>query len=357
MGTWDLLAGLEVVIDDYGMEGRARAFASGFERLTTTFVLRGGGEEGRGEDVCYTPDLQRAQQQRGPHLPLAGTFTLAEFSAHLETLDLFPDGGPAFPDAEPRYRRWALESAAADLALRQAGRALHEVLGRDPLPVRFVVSPSLGDPLSYEPLARRLAAYPQLRFKLDAVPEWKQGGLLEQLAGSGTVDVVDFKGAYRGTPVDVDTDPELYALVAEAFPEAWLEDPDLTVPEADAALEPYRDRITWDAVIHSVEEIEALPFKPRTINLKPSRFGSWQELCATYDFCAREGIGLYGGGQAELGVGRGQIQLLAALFHGGAPNDVAPAGYDHEDFPEAGLEDSPLDPRPEAAGFRRAGLT
>ena len=39
-------------------------------------------------------------------------------------------------------------------------------------------------------------------------------------------------------------------------------------------------------------------------------------------------MGAYGGGQYELGVGRGQIQYLAAIFHPDAPNDIAPAGYD-----------------------------
>ena len=54
-------------------------------------------------------------------------------------------------------------------------------------------------------------------------------------------------------------------------------------------------------------------------------------------------MGAYGGGQYELGVGRGQIQCLAALFHPDAPNDIAPAGYDALD-PEPGLPESPLDP-------------
>ncbi len=35
---------------------------------------------------------------------------------------------------------------------------------------------------------------------------------------------------------------------------------------------------------------------------------------------------LYGGGQTELSVGRGQLQLLAAMFHPDAPNDIAPPG-------------------------------
>jgi hypothetical protein len=41
------------------------------------------------------------------------------------------------------------------------------------------------------------------------------------------VDSLDLKGQYKGTPVDVETDPELYRMVIEAFPDAWLEDPDV----------------------------------------------------------------------------------------------------------------------------------
>ena len=121
-------------------------------------------------------------------------------------------------------------------------------------------------------------------------------------------------------------DPGLYRRVVDGLPEAWLEDPALT-PETEAVLEPHRGRVTWDAVIHSVADIEALRWPPRTVNVKPSRFGSVERLFAAYDYCAANGIGAYGGGQFELGVGRDQIQLLAALFHPGTPNDVAPGGF------------------------------
>ena len=60
---------------------------------------------------------------------------------------------------------------------------------------------------------------------------------------------------------------------------------------------------------------------------------------------------MYGGGMGELGVGRGQIELLAALFHADAPNDVAPSAYNEDDAAD-GLLPSPLPPRPAAAGFR-----
>ena len=75
-------------------------------------------------------------------------------------------------------------------------------------------------------------------------------------------------------------------------------------------------------------------------------------LFDAYDFCDGRGMGAYGGGQFELGVGRGQIQYLAALFHADAPNDIAPSGFDDLD-PEPGLPESPLDPDPEPTGFRR----
>ena len=118
-------------------------------------------------------------------------------------------------------------------------------------------------------------------------------------------------------------------------------------------LEPHRDRITWDAPIHSWADVEALPFAPRCLNSKPSRFGSVARLFEFYDRCAEHGIALYGGGQFELGVGRGQIQLLAALFHPDGSNDVAPGGYNAPEPRRRACRSSPLDPSPAATGFRR----
>jgi L-alanine-DL-glutamate epimerase-like enolase superfamily enzyme len=350
MGTYARLADLPLAVDGYAFEGLERTVSSGFERLSTIVRLHGGGEEGLGEDVTYDAEEHRTQLVRGPELDLAGEWTVDAFSAHLGALDLFPGGAPGFPVFR-NYRRWAFESAALDLALRQAGRSLPEALGREARPVRFVVSSRLGEPPTIAPVTRRLARYPGLRFKLDATPDWDDA-LIAALAETGAVDSVDFKGAYKGTPVDVPTDPGLYRRVAEAFPDAWLEDPDLDGPEARAALAPYEDRITWDAPIHSVQDILDRPVLARTVNLKPSRFGSLRALLEAYDFCAERGMGAYGGGQYELGVGRGQIQLLAALFHADGPNDIAPGGYDALD-PEPGLPASPLDPDPEPTGFRR----
>ena len=138
------------------------------------------------------------------------------------------------------------------------------------------------------------------------------------------MDSVDLKGLYEGSIVDQGADPVLYRRVAEAFPDAWIEDPKLTA-ETDLILRPHRDRITWDANIHGIADIEGLPFTPRMVNVKPSRLGPLRSLFATYEYCEARGIGMYGGGQFELGVGRGQIQYLASIFHPDTPNDVAPA--------------------------------
>ena len=350
MSTYERVAELPLTIDDYALEGLSATVSSGFERLTTVIRLRGAGEEGIGEDVTYEGSLQLAQQEHGPTLPLAGEWTFDGFSEHLARTDLFP-AGPPDRDVYRNYRRWGFESAALDLALRQAGSSLAEALGREPRPVTFVVSSRMGDPPTIEPVARRLARYPSLRFKLDATPDWDQA-LIDGLVETGAVDSIDFKGTYKGTAVDTETDPDFYRRIAEAFPDAWLEDPDLEPDAAREALEPFEDRITWDAPIHSVDDILAAPVLPRTVNLKPSRFGSVKALFEGYDFCAERAMGAYGGGQYELGPGRGQIQYLAALFHPDAPNDIAPSGYDAID-PEPGLPESPLHPDPEPTGFRR----
>jgi hypothetical protein len=139
--------------------------------------------------------------------------------------------------------------------------------------------------------------------------------------------------------------------VVEAFPDAWLEDPDVVTPETAAVLADVHDRITWDAPIHSIEDIESLPFPPKMVNIKPSRIGGLKRLCDAYDYCAEHEIGAYGGGQFELGPGRGQAQYLASLFHADTPNDLAPTGYNVEE-PPPGLPSSPLAPQASAAGFR-----
>jgi len=350
VSTWERLADLAVEIEDYALDPLQATVSSEFERKSTIIRLRGGGQEGLGEDVTYDAVDHEILQAHGPVLPLAGSHTLASFSELLAGLALFPQA-PA-REVSVRYRTWAYESAALDLALRQAERSLHELLGREPEPVRFVVSLRLGEPPTLAPLRLRLDMYPWLRFKLDPTSSWNED-LIAELVATGAVESVDFKGFYVGSIVDQPADPLLYERVAEAFPEAWIEDPALT-PETDAVLAPYRERFSWDAPIHSIADIEALPYPPRMVNIKPSRLGGLRSLLDAYDYCAERGIGAYGGGQFELGVGRGQNQYLASIFHADAPNDVAPSGFNLPD-PPSGMPSSPLAPAPSPSGFRWDG--
>jgi hypothetical protein len=327
VSTYDSVKDLPLEIDGYDLEPLEQEVARGFTLRRTVVVLRGGGEEGRGEEVDYNPVIQQELQARRVELPVAGEHTVDSFA-------LLQSG-------QTEYRRWGFESAALDLALRQAGLSLGEAIGRAPKPVRFVVSTRLANVL------RWLELYPELRFKLDPDRDWTDE-FVAQLTETGVVDTIDFKGIYRGD-FGMPPDPELYARISAAFPEAWIEDPALT-PDTARALEPHLRRITWDAGIHEWSDVEALPFRPRCLNSKPSRFGSVKRLFDFYDACEREGIALYGGGQFELGPGRAQIQLLASLFHPDAPNDVAPSGY-NATVPVAGLPVSPLAITPQT-GFR-----
>jgi len=345
--TYARLAELPLEIESFELERLESAVSPEFTRVTTVIHLHGGGEEGVGEDVTYGVPEQDAFQREGPRLPLAGSRTLEEFSQLLDTLQLFPadPGMAAYAD----YRRWALESSALDLALRQAGVSLADALDREPEPVRYVASMRLGEPASLEPLERWLELYPELRFKLDPTGSWTEE-VVAGLAALDRVEVVDLKGQYKGTVVDQPADPELYARVAEGFPRAWIEDPAVS-PETDRVLEPHRARVTWDAPIHSVDDVLALPFPPRMLNVKPSRFGPLRRLFDFYDWCAANDVRNYGGGQFELGAGRGQIQYLASLFHADAPNDVAPSGFNAGVQP--GLPESPLaPPSRDQPGFR-----
>jgi len=352
MSSYDLISGLSLTVDSYTLKPlveKISGVGNLSERRTTLFELRGKGKTGVGEDVTYFEKLHESLVERGPVLPMQGTFSFGEFSEHLQTLDWFPDAPEGlFHDSFCNYRRWAIESAALDLALQQNDSNLAEVLGKAVQPLTFVASMRLGEPSSYEPVRKRLERYPHLRFKLDPFQDWTDE-LIAQLAASGAVATMDFKGFYKGTEVETKTDPTLYQKIADAFPEALLEDPDVT-DETRPILEPHADRVTWDFPIHDVASINTQAFMPKTVNIKPSRSGAIKELFDAYDYCNEQGIKMYSGGQTEIGPGRGQVQYLSALFHPDAPNDIAPAVYNSADT-SVELPQSPLVLKPWPTGF------
>jgi L-alanine-DL-glutamate epimerase-like enolase superfamily enzyme len=346
---WPRLAGLPLVVEACEYERLHAVLAYEFERITTHVRLVGAGVDGLGEDVSVFREDGTALHEDPPPLDLEGEWTLAGFSDHLATLELWRE--PPEWDVALRFRRWAFESAALDLALRQAGRPLHDVLGLEPQPVRFVNSLGLGKEPSIEPVRRRLARSPGVRFKLDAEANWAPA-LVDEVAATGAVDTIDFKGQYGFEVEDAEALGALYDRVLAAFPDAYLEDPH-DLPEIAQRLGDHLERVSYDSPIRGAEDIGATPLAARVVNVKPSRIGSLRALFEIYACCARERRPMYGGGMGELGVGRGQIELLAALFHADAPNDVAPSAYNEEDPPGV-LPACPLAPRPEATGFRWA---
>ncbi len=184
--------------------------------MTTIVKLRGGGEEGLGEDVTYMADLH----DDVPVPDVAGSWTLESFFESLEGFPFFAD--PPEDNAAYDYRRWAWESAALDLALSQAGLSLGDAVGRVARPVRYVVSTRVTN------VEQVLELYPEMHFKLDPGPDWSDE-TIDRLAELACVDTADFKGVYRGS-FGQPPNPRLYRRIAEAFPDAWLEDPALDEP-------------------------------------------------------------------------------------------------------------------------------
>ena len=334
MALWDRVRDLALVVDSFRTERRSVDVSSQFTRVTTTVVFGGAGHEGRGEDVTYNAE----DHDWFPEPELPGATTLGSFSASLDGLSLF-SGEPKM-GASGDYRRWALESATLDLALRQNGLGLGEAVEREQRPVRFVVS-------TREDAFAWLAAAPELELKLDPENEWERP-FMERLAATGRVRVLDLKAYYTGTAVDVVPDPELYRNVVAVFPDVVIEDA-LLDGACGEALRGQEKRLSFDAPIHSVADVRALAVEPGWLNIKPSRFGTVARLLECIEYCDANSIRMYGGGQFELGVGRQQIQALASVFYPDGPNDVAPSEY-NTGGPRAGLPQSPLPP-PDEVGF------
>ena len=209
MSTYERVADLPA--DDRRLRARGppKTVSSGFERRTTVFRLQGGGDEGarRGRH------LRRATTSRS-----AGARARAPARRRVDVRQLLRaprrarpvPGGRAGAESSATTAAGAFESAALDLALRQAGRSLAEALGREPQPVTFVVSSRMGEPPTLAPVTRRLARYPDLRFKLDATPDWDDA----LIDGAGRAPAPSTRStsraptrARRSTPT---TDPAFY---------------------------------------------------------------------------------------------------------------------------------------------------
>jgi hypothetical protein len=350
MTLYDQVADLPLTVEGYDLSRLEGETSSDFTRVSTVFTLYGPERAGSGEDVTYdTPDHDAllGADPDADRFPLAGEYTLDSFSSALADVDLFPTKEPE-RGVSKHYRRWALEGAALDLALRQAGETLASALGRRDDPVSFVVSTRLGEPPTTDRIEQVLDVDGDIAFKLDPTPEWTPE-LAARVAELAPVRILDLKGLYEGTEVDAEPDPALYELVLETFPDAVVEDPALT-DETRPLFDGHEERVSWDYPVTGVESVEKLPFEPEWLNVKPSRFGTVESLFDTVEYARERDIRLYGGGQFELGVGRRQLHALAAALYPDGPNDLAPRGYNTPEV-RSGVPVSPLKPPAEPTGF------
>ena len=317
--------------------------------LATVIHMRGGGQEGVGEDVTYDALDHVALQDAGPVQELAGSWTLGSFFDHVGALDLFP--AEPVRDVSRLYRRWAFESAALDLALRQQGTPLAEALGRELRPVTFVVSLRLGEPPTLEPVRAPARSLPDAALQARPDPRvdrradraagrdrrgrlGRPEGLLQGHGGRQPAGPRAVPAGGGGVPRRLDRGPRHHRR-----------DP-ARCSSRTATASPGTRRSTRSPTSRRC------PYPPKMVNVKPSRFGSVKALPDAYDYLAERGIGAYGGGQFELGPGpRPHPVPRVAVPPGHAQRRGArrlqPRGPARRACPS-----SPLEPRPSATGFR-----
>lgn len=345
MTLYDRIADLPLTISASDRTSRRREMAGETTRVTSTFVLLAEDEFGAGEDVTHEAVDHEALPE-----PLAfgfaGEYTFDEFSQSLESVDLFPTKPPE-REISRKYRRWAVESAALDLALKQNDTTLASRFGRERSPVRFVASTPApdGDPTRVE---ETLAVNPACEFALEPTDAWT-ADTFATLAETDAVRVLDLNGQSEGADDGRAPDPALYRRTFETFPDAVVADPAVSDDVRDL-LAANTDRLSWGASIRSVADLRDAPFEPNWCSIAPSRFGTVRSLLETIEYCEDQDISMYGGGQCELCVGRGHIQLLASLFYPDGPNDVAPRAYNKPTV-KTDLRSSPLGPPEDPTGM------
>ena len=252
------------------------------------------------------------------------------------------------------YRRWAIESAALDLALRQAGMSLHGVAGARAAPAA----------LRRLPADRRLRA---ARCSIASRPtatsatrsttrrSWSPE-LIAELAATGAVDVDRLQGRLQGHDRRRRHRSRGLRALRRGLPGRLARG---SRPHRRGrpprCSQPHRDRITWDAPIHKVADLERFGFAPKCCNcqavalrragdavrlLRPLRGGGHRAL-------RRRAVRARPRPRADPAAG-GDLPPRRAQRRGAGRAGTS------ADFPRTGLPVSPLDPAPAPIGFRRA---
>ncbi|HEY7470873.1 MAG TPA: hypothetical protein VIE68_00860 [Gemmatimonadota bacterium] len=300
------LASLAVRIDALAVERGSVPLAGyydGAPRPTGIALLSGAGESGRGECVAWTSAEQDAFAIACGRLELPAAGTIEGLSLVLAI------------ELDDPYHRAAVEGAALDLALRQAGTNPFRVAGRRAAMVRFCRSTGrTPDPLAA--IAPVLAEDPEARLKLDVPAEGWPAATWEALARTRRVVVLDFKR---------ESDLDQVRLAHRAVPDAWLEDP----PPGAITLDPrggWLARVALDGYVLAAVDLDDPEIPPAAVNVKAPRVGGWLEALRCLETCHRRGWKAYMGGMFEVDVGRAQARVLASLFTAESWNDLAPLG-------------------------------
>jgi hypothetical protein len=322
----DRLSALSVAIDDIQADRGEVALAGYYEetRPAGFAVLRGRGFSGSGECVAWTAAEQSEFAAACERLALPASSTVGALSILLAR------------DLDDPYHRAAVEGAAIDLALRQAGTNPFALAGVPARPVAFCRSLGrIDDPLAA--IAEVLARDSQARIKIDIPAEGWPTPTWEDLSDTRRIVVLDFK---RGSDLDQ------VRLAHAAIPDAWLEDP----PAEAVTLDPrgsWRDRVALDGYVLAAVDLDDPEIPPAAVNVKAPRVGGWMEALRCLEECRRRGLHAYIGGMFEVGSGRLQARVLASLFTADAWNDVAPIFAGAADTERS----SPLEQTDRYAGF------
>lgn len=307
------LAGLPVVVEAGSVELGSvpvPGYYGGRPRPSGLVSLAGAGHVGRGENVDWTPQEQdrfaRVAEELVPRLAPRPATTVGALYAVLQAA------------VEHPHHRAAIEAAAIDLALRQAGTDLFELAARPPRPIRFCWSIGREEVERDGPLSavdRLLDRSGDARVKLDCPRDGWPEAVWKALAGTRRVVIVDFKRDGSWGSVEA---------AHRHLPTAWLEDPPLEDPRESVRSRPRLDRVALDGYVTTAADLDDPPLPPAAVNVKAPRVGGVLEALGCFGRCARAGWATYVGGMFEVDAGRRQARVLASLFSADGWNDLAP---------------------------------
>ena len=331
------IADLPLEVEGYALDG---ARARRLERLHAPVHRdpparrrRGGPRRGRHLRRARPRVLQDGRRRR---CRWPASWTLGSFCDHLETLDLL--AGAAARDASRPYRHLGLRVGRARPRPAPGRHAAARGAGARAAPGhlrRLAAAGRAGDARRRSRGASR--RYPALRFKLDPTRDWDDALIAEPRRHRRRRLASTSRASTRARSSTTPADPELYRRVAEAFPDAWIEDPKLTAETDAGRCARTATASRWDAQ-HPLGRRHRGACRSRRGWSTSSRRASGRcASCSPPTTTARSAASACtAAASSSSAAGRGHIQYLASIFHPDAPNDVAPGGYNDAD-PAPGL--------------------